>query len=287
MILGGRGAVGRLFADLLRGEGTVTLADLRPGVPVPGTSALEADARRPDPRLAAELAVADAVIVALPEEAGVAAVEAAARHMPRGAVLVETLSVKSAVAGALARGAAEHGLEALGVNPMFAPALGFPGRPVLVSRVRGGPRSHRLETLIEDAGGRLVPVEIGEHDRLTAALQVATHAGILAFGGALRLLGADAGALTRAAPPPHRAMLALLARVVSGTPEVYRDVQAANPYAGEARKALADALGRVDEAAREPSGRFDEMLGDLAGWLGPERERLAVECADLFTHLSD
>ncbi|MFD2467700.1 prephenate dehydrogenase/arogenate dehydrogenase family protein [Amycolatopsis silviterrae] len=286
VVLGGLGAAGRLFAELLRADGAVTLVDRRSGETPPGMSLLVADACQPDAPLRAELNRADAVLVALPESAGIAAVEAIAAHLPPGALLAETSSVKSAIAEALSRLAGRHDLEAAGVNPMFAPGLGFPGRPVLFARIRDGQRCRRLETLIEHSGARLVPVSVEGHDRLTAALQVATHASVLAFGNALRLLGEDAAELTAAAPPPHRTMLALLARIVTGTPEVYRDIQMAHPHASDARAALAKSLAQLDAVSTGPPDRFDALLEDLSAWLGPARDQLAADCADLFARLA-
>lgn len=286
IVIGGQGAVGQLFAELLRSEGEVTLVDLHRGAPRPGMSSMVADACRPSPQLIAELAEADIVVIALPEHAGAAAVEAVARHMPPGVLLTETLSVKSAVARALASAAERYDLEALSVNPMFAPSLGFHGQPVIVTKVRGGERCGRLETLIAGHGGRLVSLSVQEHDRLTASLQVATHASILAFGWALQVLDADIGVVAMAAPPPHRTLLALLARIVTGTREVYRDIQVAHPYASEVRQALLGALMHLEDVAMtKPADRFDDMLETIAGWLGPYRERLADDCATLFACL--
>ncbi|HEU5155870.1 MAG TPA: prephenate dehydrogenase/arogenate dehydrogenase family protein [Streptosporangiaceae bacterium] len=287
VIIGGQGAVGRLFAWLLRSEGAVTLVDLRQGTPMPGVSSMVADVRSPDPRLTAELARADVVVLAVPADIGAAATAAVAPHLRRGALLAETLSVKAPIADAMERAADRHGLEALGVNPMFAPDLGFQGRPVVIVEVRGGERSRRLQTLIRAGGGRLVPVSAADHDRLTAALQVATHAGILAFGRALQILDADIATLVAAGPPPHRTLLALLARIVTGTPEVYRDIQVAHPHAHAARLALRDACTQVDDAATAaPEDRIEAMLAELADWLGPYRERLADDCVDLFSRLA-
>ena len=287
VVLGGQGAVGQLFAELLCSAGEVVLVDLHQGTPRLGMSSMVADACRPGSQLIAELAEADIVVVALPEDAGVAAVEAVARHLPRGALLAETLSVKSAVARALASAAERYELEALGVNPMFAPSLGFPGQPVIVVTVRGGERCRRLEILIDGHGGRLVSLPVQEHDRLTASLQVATHASVLAFGWALHTLGADIDVVTSAAPPPHRTLLALLARIVTGTREVYRDIQSAHPYAREARQALLDALVHLDDVAMTtPADGFDDMLEKIGGWLGNYQEQLACDCANIFACLA-
>lgn len=289
MIIGGQGAVGQLFAELLLSEGEVTLVDLHRGTArKTGTSSMVADVCRPTSELIAELAKADIVVIALPEQAGAAAVEAVAPHMPRGALLAETLSVKSAIAQALASAAERYDLEVLGVNPMFAPSLGFRGQPVIFTKVRGGKRCDRLKTLIDGHGGRLVSLSGEEHDRLTASLQVATHASILAFGRALLALDADIGLVAMAAPPPHLTMLALLARIVSGTREVYRDIQLAHPYAGEARQALLDALMHLEDVSITKSAdRFDDMLEAIADWLGPYRERFTFDCENILSRLAE
>lgn len=288
IVLGGQGAVGQLFAKLLRSEGEVTLVDLHRGMPQPGMSSMVADACRPSPPLIAELAGADIVVVALPEHAGASAVEAVAPHMPRGALLTETLSVKSVIARALVCAVERHDLEALGVNPMFAPDLGFRGNPVVVAKTRDGARCRHLETLIEGHGGRLVSLSVQEHDRLTASLQVTTHASVLAFGWALQILNADIGIVMAAAPPPHRTLLTLLARIITGTRDVYRDIQCAHPYAHEVRQALLGALMHMEDiATTESAGRFDDMLEKVAGWLGPHRQQLAYDCANLFAHLTE
>ncbi len=288
IVIGGQGAVGQLFAELLRSEGEVTLVDLHRGTPRPGTLSMVADACRPSPELIAELAEADIVVIALPEHAGTGAVEAVARHMPPGALLTETLSVKSGIVRAMASVAERYDLEALGVNPMFAPDLGFQGQPVVVSKVRGGERCRSLEILIDSHGGRLVFLSVQEHDRLTASLQVATHASVLTFGWTLQILDADIGVVATAAPPPHRTLLALLARIVSGTREVYRDIQFAHPHAREVRQALLDALMHLEDVAMDESAdRFDDMLEKIAGWLGPYQEQLTCDCANLFARLAE
>lgn len=288
IILGGQGAVGQLFAKILRSAGEVTLVDLCRGAPEPGVSSIVADACRPSPRLITELAQADIVIIALPEQAGAAAVESVAPYLPQGALLAETLSVKSTIEPILTSAAERYELEALGLNPMFAPDLGFQGQPVVMVEVRGGPRYRHLQSLINAQGAQLVFLSAHQHDRLTASLQVATHATVLAFGWALDVLDADIGVAAVAAPPPHRTLLALLARIVTGTRAVYRDIQFAHPYAHEVRRVLRDALIQLDETAMAKSAdSFDDMLNKIVGRLGAYREELTCDCASLFAHLTE
>lgn len=232
----------------------------------------------------AALGRADLVVLAIPEPATLAAVEHVAGAMLPGSLLVDTTSVKTRMVERLA--ALDLPLELLSLNPMFAPSLGFAGQRVVAVAVASGVRSEALLSLIRGWGADVAHLSAEEHDRAAAALQAATHAAILSFGDALERLGADPAALRGIAPPPHRALLALLARVASGEPEVYWDVQRANPYAAEARMALADGVAALQELvdAGDREG-FAARLAALADHLGPARVPLAKECTRLFEAL--
>lgn len=288
VVIGG-GAVGRLFAGVLADAGSVlTLIDLAPPAAAkPGGAGahLALDARAPSRALSEALAEADCAVLALPEAAALAAVPHVLAALPAGALLADTLSVKTPFArAALAAGAP---VELLSLNPMFAPALGFAGHAVLAVELAPGPRSRALLELLRGLTQVVTVPDAEAHDRATAVLQVAAHAGVLAFGLALAQLGADLDALLPAAPPPFLALLALLARIDAGAAETYADIQRANPFASETRDALAAALARLDAAARESDPRHAEALVVQAGEpLGAHRAAFAAQAAALLAQLA-
>jgi 4-amino-4-deoxyprephenate dehydrogenase len=290
VVAGGDGAVGRLLAAALAEAGAeLTLCDLAPA-PRADVAALgrhvQLDARRPSPDLRALLAGADCAILALPEAAALEALPHVLAALPPGALLADTLSVKTPFASAaLAAGAP---VELLGLNPMFAPSLGWDGQAVLAVELAPGPRAAALLALLRERARVVTVPDAAAHDRLTAALQVLPHAALIAVGLALAEQDADLGALLEVAPPPFRALLALLARIADGSPETYADVQRANPEAPAARAALAAALARLDGAAGdEDPARVAALLGALRAWLGARREPLAAQAADLLGRLAD
>lgn len=286
VVAGGEGAVGRMVAGLLAdGGGTVVTVDPRARTP-----ALRGDVTDPDRRLLDELAVADVVVLAVPEPVALAALPVLVRSLRPGALLVDTLSVKGPyVAAARRAGAGSAGIEVLGLNPMFAPSLPLRGRPVAAVAVFDGPRARRLRELLARAGGRVVPMSAAEHDRLAAATQALTHAAVLAFGLALAELDVDIDRLAEIAPPPHVTMLGLLARITAGTPDVYWDVQAANAYAGSARSALARSARELAELFAHPRAEkeFTELLGRLRELLGPQAQHHSALCARMFVALAE
>lgn len=280
VIVGGAGAVGGMIAESARGEGdSVTIVD--PAPTEPGGGVVSGDIRAPDRRLRAVLAGADAVILAVPEAVALDAVPVVDRYMRPGAVLVETLSVKSRIHRVLGTSAPTR--PAAGINPLFAPGLGMRGRAVAVVVHRDSPAVDRFLGAVAGWGARPVVTSADEHDRTAAATQTLTHAAILAFGLALGDLGVEADILVDAAPPPHTTLLALLARVGSGTPEVYHDIQAGNPQAAAARAALAAALRRLSDVVADGGEReFGELMAAALTPLGDHVDDYRTLCADLF-----
>ncbi|WP_208545336.1 prephenate dehydrogenase/arogenate dehydrogenase family protein [Streptomyces sp. Tu 2975] len=289
VVVGGAGAVGRMFSHwLVRSGVAVTWLDLDAAGAgaggVDGVRVVAGDVRRPGPEAVAVLAAADVVVLAVPEPVAWEAVEVLAPVMRPGAVLADTLSVKSRIAGRLRRAA--PGLQAVGLNPMFAPSLGLQGRPVAAAVVTDGPGVRALVELVAQWGARVVEMPAEQHDALTAVQQAATHAAVLAFGLGLGELSADVGALRDSAPPPHLAMLALLARIAGGTPEVYFDIQAANPGAPAARQALGRGLVRLGQAVEAGDEEtFEALFAELRGVLGEHGAPLEELCARMFTAL--
>jgi prephenate dehydrogenase len=280
VVAGGAGAVGGLMVQLLRGAGAdVLVADF---VPPPAEVAyVRGDISAIDGRLATELRQADIVVLAVPERVALAAVPELAQELRPGALLVDTLSVKTGIAAALEAHAAH--LEAVSLNPLFAPALGPEGRAIAAVVVHDGPRARALLDAAARGGARVAEVGADEHDRIAAVTQALTHAAVLAFGLALDELGVAVEGLGALAPPPHLTLLALLARIASGEPETYRDVQSANPHARRARAALAAGLATLSDAADHGAGAdFAAILERANQRLGADRDAYARMCEELF-----
>ena len=274
VVAGGSGAVGSLFAGRLREAGNdVVIVDLAaPGPACRGTRFVRGDVGDPDAELTDLIRTADAVLLSVPEPVALVAIGRLAEVLRPDALIADTLSVKTTVVPALHAAALIAGdeAEALSLNPMFAPSLGFVGHPVASVVVRDGRRGRALRDLIEQWGARVVTVTADQHDRIAAAAQVLTHAAVIAFGAALTELDIDIADLDRMGPPPHTALLSLLARITSGAPEVYWNVQAANPHAPAARRALTRGVSQLTGVVEGGDrAAFDDLLDRLGAVLGP------------------
>ncbi|WNG57425.1 prephenate dehydrogenase/arogenate dehydrogenase family protein [Archangium gephyra] len=281
LLLGANGAVGRAFSRLLAGEGRIVVgADLGETRADESVSEyLRADVSAPSPELLRQAAGADCVLAALPEPAILATLGAVVPAMRPGSLFVDTSSVKSEIVERAERDA--RAVEFLSINPLFAPSVPFRGQNVAVVGERGGERAREFVALMEGWGGRVVPFTAEEHDRSMACIQTATHAAVLAFGLALRELDYQPRWISDATTPPHRLLLGLLARITGANPEVYWEIQRANPFAPAAREALAEGLRKLEGVVADEHA-FREMFARSAEPLGSEAPVLRDLCARLF-----
>lgn len=284
LILGANGALGRCLSALLAGAGhRVTGMDLAPD-PIPGWAGAEyrsCDLRSLTDAARAMLRSADWVLACLPEHVLLDAVDALVAPMAPGALLVDTLSIKSPIGARVA--CLREDVEYLGINPLFAPDVGFAGQNVVAVALRGGPRSRELIARMQGWGARIVSMSAEQHDRAMAAVQVATHSAVLAFGMALDASDYDIEEIFGVTTPPHRLLLALFARMMSASAEVYWEIQTTNPFAGDLRARLAEGMSRLQQMAA--AGDYETFLRcfeDGRALLGSHADDVARYCARLF-----
>ncbi len=240
------------------------------------------DITDPSAEVRSAIETADVVVLAVPEVVAERASRQLFDGLTPGSLVVDTLSVKSSWFESIAD--LEPSIEVLSINPMFAPSLGFAGRPVAMIEFRPGPRSAWFIKILHGFGCTLVPVGRDEHDLITASVQVATHAAVLTFGLAIEALGHDVDRLSPLFTPPHRTLVALLSRICAGDGHVYHDIQHHNRYAGEARRAMENGLRTLSELSVQPDpADFSEMTGRLRTMLGERGRDYEQLCAELFS----
>lgn len=281
VVLGVNGVVGHALARQLIESGVaVTGLDLQEGTASQdgGMAYEQCDATHLTSAGLAAVCAADIVLICLPEDVAVAALPTLVQRADADALIVDTLSVKQKVVATLEslRPAQQY----LSINPMFSPRLGFSGQNVAIVRVYDGPRAAEFESLLASWGAATVNVDADEHDKMTALIQVATHAAIMSVGLTLHEWGYDVNQGIRLATPPHRMCLALLARMSNASPEIYWDIQQSNSHGADARKSLLESVQSLSDAvATGEKERFEELMTKIAAVVEPLKTEL-LQCAD-------
>lgn len=275
LVIGAAGGMGATLLQLLLADGHgVHGVDL-----APAPELAQGDIRAPDDKLSALLASADLVVLAVPDALAIEIGASVARRLQPSALLVDCTSVKAGYVGAVST-VAQINCELLSINPLFGPGLDWKGRTFAVTPIRSGPASERFQAALRRAGVKALAVSAEAHDSMAAEAQASLHALLIAY---LAAQTTDAGAF---APPPTAIATRLAARVVTGAPDVYWEIQTANPLAHEARRRLIEALTALDHAAASGDrGSFNALVDQARGQLGSDADLYKRQALRLFEHL--
>ena len=235
LVIGGRGKMGRWFAEFLDSQGfEVEIAD--------PAGALESFAHRADWQ-SDELSH-DVIVVATPLGITAAILAQLARHRPPGLVF-DIGSLKTPLRAGLAA-LAEAGVKVCSLHPMFGPDTDLlSGRHVIHVDVGRPDAVAEAQSLFASTMAEQVVTTLDDHDRLIAYVLGLSHAINIAFFTALAESGEAAPRLARLSSTTFDAQLGVASLVAGESPALYFEIQALNEYGGESLAALADAVGRL------------------------------------------
>ena len=273
LVVGCNGAFGRLLAARFRTAGMIVTGadrDDAAGFDVPVDAYTSVDLPAVNPSFAERLSAADLAVFCVPEAALVPALGAIGTAMRPEALAMDIVSVKSAIASAVAEWP-DAAPAYLGIHPMFGPSADFAGRTVALVPLRPGSNGDAMRALIAGWGCETPVLTAREHDRVTALVQALPHAALLAFGRAIANAGVPVDALSAMATPILRAMLALLVRVAGRDRLTHWSIQTTNGEATAARASLAASLAALDaQVATGAFDAFDTTLDDVIAYLATE-----------------
>lgn len=284
LILGLNGGFGKLFSNLLAEEGiSVFGIDLapQPDKLVKCDLYLCGDLSQPDENILAIAHQVDCLLICLPESVAFIALEHFVPAMSADTLVVDTLSVKTILAEKVTN--IKGYLQLLSINPMFAPDLGFRDKNVVAVQLSPGLRVDNFINLMEKWGANVTLMTASEHDEQTAITQVMTHAAIISFGICLTELGYDVNKALPILTPPHQTLLSLFARITNHNPDIYWRIQVDNPYAAQARKALAASLKQLEQiTAGNHQQEFYSALARSKETLSPFLNELVIHASRIF-----
>jgi prephenate dehydrogenase len=240
----GHGRFGGALAELMVDAGLDVRA-YDPGAPIP-------DSRRVD-SLAALVEGADAVLVSVPVASIPSALASLRPLLSADQLVLDVGSVKVNPVAAM-RAALGTDIPWIGTHPLFGPvSLAHAERPlrvVICPNPMHPDATARARALYERIGCWTLEQDAASHDKAMAE----THA--LAFFVAKGMLDAGVNPRVPNAPPSFQAMARTIEAVRGDAGHLFAAIQSENPYSGEARRRLLDALGALDATitARGTSG---------------------------------
>jgi prephenate dehydrogenase len=171
------------------------------------------------------------VMIAVPMKIALEVTRAIAPHLHREALLFDINSLKEAIVKEMELSPAR---EVLGLHPMFGPtAQSISGQTIVACKARSGPLTEEVIALFEQQSALLVESTAQEHDRMMARVQALTHFSKLALGAAWRKSGLPLQKSLEFVSPIYLLELSVVGRLFAQDPELYAEIEMANPYAQE------------------------------------------------------
>ncbi len=269
VILGGRGAMGRLMASLFERAGYV--------VRVIDVDNLD--------ELAAAVADAGLVVVSVPIDR-TAQVIAALPKLPPDCVLCDITSVKQIPLAAMLEA---HAGPVVGLHPMFGPDVrSLVKQVIVVCPGRDATRCDWLLRQLEAWGGLLRDESPAAHDQAMQMIQAMRHFTTIAYGVFLSRQPADLEQLLRLSSPIYRLELAMVGRLFAQSPMLYTDIMLQAEHLpdliSEYRHALDELLALVRNEDRDG---LIARFRDVQSYFGELAPRLLAESAELLRKMHD
>ncbi len=272
-LIGGSGAMGALFARLLKAQGhEVLVADL--------DTALR-------PKDAA--ARADVVILSVPIDVTERVAREIGSHVRKDALLMDFTSIKRAPLDAML-GATEASV--LGAHPMFGPGVnGVHGQRMVLCPGRGDEWFAWARENFGAMGMAVVETDADAHDRAMSVVQVLLHYRTQVLGLTLARLGIPLEEGLAFTSPAYLLEVYVAARHFAQSSQLYGPIEMRNPRRDEVTQAFRDAAAEVAEIlARGDQAAFDALFDEVGAFFGDFREE-AVEQSrfliDRLVELSD
>ncbi|MGI2257777.1 bifunctional chorismate mutase/prephenate dehydrogenase [Shewanella sp. GXUN23E] len=270
VIIGGNGALGKLFAQMLSLSGYQVRS-------LDKDDWAEADAI---------LDGAGLVLVSVPISITCEVIRQKLAGLPEHCVLADLTSIKAAPLKAMLE---THKGPVIGLHPMFGPDVGSLAKQVVV--VCQGRAPEQCQWLLDQIGiwgARLVEAEAEKHDEAMQLVQAMRHFSTFVYGLNLCREEADIASLLQFSSPIYRLELAMVGRLFAQSPELYADIIFAQDHS---QQAIGDYLDNYRQALellkRGDRETFKQWFSEVSQWFGDFAPQFRNESRAMLQSVND
>jgi len=265
-IIGGRGRMGQMFKRLFEADGHPVLVAGR-------STELTYEA------LAEQ---ADVVILSVPVVDTPAIVDRIAPHLRPVQLLSDFTSIKVAPVAAML----ETPASVIGCHPVFGPMADVTGQNVVLCPARPGQWLDWYEAFFIRHGMRVMQLSPQAHDEAMAFIQGLTHFLNITFAQTLQTRSADLERLLEICSPVYRLFFSVLSRILSGSPELYGQIQMNNPNnVPVIEEFLANGQAFLDKVRNHEADGVTDVFETAAKYLGNYKQQAREESDFLIEQL--
>ena len=269
VVIGGAGALGRIFVDMFTRSGY----------------AVQLLEQNDWPNANSILNDAGLVLVAVPIKL-TENIISKLTYLPLECVLVDITSIKQKPLAAMM---AAHKGPVLGLHPMFGPDVPSMVKQVMVvCHGRGGEQYEWLLQQIRIWGGILQQTTAKEHDDAMVFIQVMRHFCSFVFGSHLAGENPDLQQLISLSSPIYRLELAMVGRLFAQDPALYADIIFDNK---DSVALLTEFSVKFNQAlslvATNNKGEFIKQFLKIGSWFGDYAQQCLVDSRKLLLKADD
>jgi prephenate dehydrogenase len=197
------------------------------------------------------------VIVSVPNESAPEVIQKIGKKLDKGTLLFDFCSVKSKVVDELEKLSSEE-LELASLHPMHSPRiLSITNQPVICIPIKKGDKLEKIQKFFDEKGANFFFSTAEEHDKMLSIVQGLTHFSQFVSASVLKELEVNLKDTLKFGSPNYALFLSVIARVVLQNPELYSQIQLANPYNAKVREVFAS---KANELATLCNASDSEIL---------------------------
>jgi chorismate mutase/prephenate dehydrogenase len=255
LIIGGTGAMGRLFARFLSLHGaSVKLA----GREISKTRKA-AHELAVEPGTILDAGSSDIIILAVPIEETVRVATDVASLMRTGSILADLSSVKTGISDRIAEKIPKD-VEYVSLHPLFGPRTDhFSNQTIAAVSYRVGPKWSRLAVALRKAGSKIVTMSADQHDKTMAYVQGLHHFALISLGLALDGMGGE---------PRTQSLRETEDRIASliDNWETILEIQRLNPFVPSVRQKFLEHATKLAQSQPRLTGAKKRIDANVQKW---------------------
>jgi len=268
LIVGGRGEMGRYFADWFQGAGY--------GVRVMSSRDWGDIANLCDG--------IDLAMISVPIDKTIEIINRIAPYLPPDAVLVDVTSIKKRPLAAMLEA---HPGPVLGLHPLFGPTTSTLDKQIVVAC--GGRDAAACQWVIDQFstwGSIIVTATAEEHDHVMEFVQALRHFATFCFGQFLAAKKAPLARTLEFSSPIYRLELGMVGRLFAQDPGLYAEIIFATPERRALLKEFIESLNKnLHMLETGDKMVFEAEFKKVAAWFGPFGEQAIRESSFLIDKL--
>jgi len=209
-IVGGKGRMGKLFANFFKEHGIKVLIS-------------DKNTKLENKDLAEK---ADITIISVPIDKTVKVIEELLPYIKEGAAIMDLTSIKKAPLKAMLKG----DCEVMGIHPMFGNSNPIPGQTIFISKTKKSDKwSEWMKKFLIRNKAIVKEITPKAHDKLMSVCQGLIHFADIAFVHALNKTNIPIKDIVKFSSKASEIKVQLAARLIAQDPNLYGNIQIANP----------------------------------------------------------